>query len=93
MLLTPDEALSDAIGNDDDVTDAFAELMTDPAPAALKLRQALASLMAKYNWRDITGGQVQFEHPPPPEYPGLLPPEEMRELLGLTDSEHSADAL
>lgn len=57
MLLTPDESLSDAIGNDDEVTDAFAELMTDPAPAAHKLRQALASYIAKHNWRDITGGQ------------------------------------
>lgn len=57
MLLTPDKALSDAIGNDDEVTDAFAELMTDTAPAALKLRQALASFIAKHNWRDITEGQ------------------------------------
>lgn len=55
MLLTPDEVLSDALGNDDEVTDAFDALMTDPAPAAQKLREALASFMAKHYWRGIAG--------------------------------------
>lgn len=36
---------------------------------------------------------MQFDYTPPPSYPEPLPPEEVRELLGLTDSEHSADAL
>lgn len=36
---------------------------------------------------------MQLEHTPPPEYPDPRPPEEVRDLLGPTDSEHSADAL
>ncbi|WP_174863260.1 hypothetical protein [Comamonas jiangduensis] len=54
-MLTPDEVMVDAIGNDDDVTDAFDALMTDPAPAAQKLREALASYMAKHFWPSIAG--------------------------------------
>lgn len=52
-LITPDDVLADAIGNDDEVTDAFDALMTDPA--ALQLRMALASFIAKHQWRDIAG--------------------------------------
>ena len=35
----------------------------------------------------------QFDYTPPPTYPEPLPPEQVRELLGPTDTEHSADAL
>ncbi|WP_368921333.1 hypothetical protein [Comamonas aquatica] len=52
-LIAPDEALTDALGNDTDVTDAFDALMTDPA--AQKLREALACFIAKHNWREIAG--------------------------------------
>lgn len=52
-LITPDDELAEAIGNDTDVTDAFDALMTDPA--AQKLREALACFIAKHNWRDIAG--------------------------------------
>lgn len=54
-LITPDDVLADAIGNDDEVTDAFDVLMTDPCQAAVKFRQALASYIAKRYWRDIAG--------------------------------------
>ena len=52
-LITPDDELAEAIGNDTDVTDAFDALMTDPA--AQKLREALACFIAKHRWREIAG--------------------------------------
>lgn len=36
---------------------------------------------------------MQFEYTPPLTYPEPRSPEEVRELLGPADSEHSADAL
>ena len=55
LFIAPDHVLSDAIGDDTEVTDAFDELMTDPCHAAVKFRQALASYIAKHYWRDIVG--------------------------------------
>ena len=52
-LIAPDEALTDALGNDTDVTDAFDALMTDPA--ALPFHKALATYVAKRRWREIAG--------------------------------------
>lgn len=36
---------------------------------------------------------MQFEYTPPPTYPEPRTPEEVRELLGPTDSEHQAEAI
>ena len=52
-LITPDDELAEAIGNDTDVTDAFDALMTDPA--ALPFHKALATFIAKHRWREISG--------------------------------------
>lgn len=44
---------------------------------------------------DIPPGpaEADFGYTHPPQYPSPAPPEEVRELLGPADSEHSADAL
>lgn len=54
-LLVPDAVLLDAVGTDDETTDAFEALMTDSSPAAQALARALASYIAKHYWRDIVG--------------------------------------
>lgn len=44
---------------------------------------------------DTTTGlaEADFGYTPHPQYPPPAPPEQVREFLGPTDSEHSADAL
>ncbi|MDH1815675.1 hypothetical protein [Comamonas aquatica] len=37
--------------------------------------------------------EADFGYTPPPQFPPPAPPEQVRELLEPTDSEHSADAL